>query len=251
MLSRYRSEDPQDPRRKRRAILVAGLLGLFAIGFVQAAAYAARGKGTADPLTMGQAIKLAEEASSADFAVVMNEAVLARVNLIITDPGRAKFYRESLARMADHKDYITGVIQKYGHPMQLLAVPLIESGYRNLPAREHKLPRETIQSAGLWQFVAQTARNYGLRVTDKIDDRLDVKLATDAAMRLLKEDLAMFDHWYLSLAAYNQGEGFVKQAITRGGTRDAFALVGKGHLNDYLTMLMAAVIVMDNPTLVD
>jgi membrane-bound lytic murein transglycosylase D len=227
------------------------MIGVLALGLTQAAAYAARGSKARDPISMVEAIKLAEAASSDDFAVVMNEDVLARLNLIVTDPGRAKFHRESLVRMAEFKEFISGEIERYKHPKQLLAVPLIESGYRNLPEKEHQLPRMTIQSAGLWQFIRQTARNYGLRVGGKVYDRQDVKLSTDAAMRYLARNHDEFKHWYLSLAAYNQGEGFVRNAIAKGGTRDAFKLIEQGHLGDYLVHLMAAAIVVAHPELVD
>jgi membrane-bound lytic murein transglycosylase D len=65
--------------------------------------------------------------------------------------------------------------KRYGLPVELLAIPLVESGYKNLPARRSA-------GAGLWMFITPTARHYGLEVSAARDERLDVMAETRAAM---------------------------------------------------------------------
>jgi soluble lytic murein transglycosylase-like protein len=71
-------------------------------------------------------------------------------------------------------------------------------------------------AAGLWQFTPATARAYGLKVGDGVDERLDAKKATAAAGRYIRElilDFGSGSSVMLALAAYNSGPGKVKRAI--------------------------------------
>jgi hypothetical protein len=223
--------------------LAAGLLSL---------SLAARAAKPHDPLTLAEAQTLVAGAKG-QIPLEMNEAVLARLNKIITDPGRALAMREGLERMQEHRQLIEQRLKEEGMPRELLAVPLIESGYENLPPNspQVKAPKGVIPGAGLWMFIKQTARRYGLKVTPKVDQRLDVKLETEAALRLLRDERLKYDDWLLSLAAYNQGGDTVDDAIRKGGTRDAWQLVQKGHLNDYLVYVTTGVILMDHPELLE
>jgi membrane-bound lytic murein transglycosylase D len=129
-------------------------------------------------------------------------------------------------------------------PEELLAVPIIESGYRNFKHR---------RVAGLWMFIEDTARAYNLRVDEATDDRLDVELETDAAMRLLGADYLRFQDWGLALMAYNAGEVRVQKGIDATGSRDPWKLIDAGFQGDadYLAKVIAAVILLRNPTCLD
>jgi soluble lytic murein transglycosylase-like protein len=71
-------------------------------------------------------------------------------------------------------------------------------------------------AAGLWQFTPATAKAYGLKVSDSIDERLDARKSTAAAGRYIRElilDFGSGSSVMLALAAYNSGPGKVKRAI--------------------------------------
>jgi membrane-bound lytic murein transglycosylase D len=73
-------------------------------------------------------------------------------------------------------------------------------------------------------------------------------------MRLLLVNKLRFNDWQLSVLAYNSGERFVQEAITRSGTRDPWALTaanfGSEENREYLPKLMAGILVMRNPAAV-
>ncbi len=110
------------------------------------------------------------------FPVVVNPAVLAELNALLGTPDGRAFLRASVERMKLHQAHIESQLARYGLPRELLAVPLVESGYRN---------RVAGIGGGLWMFIVPTARRFGLHVSDVRDDRTNVVLETDAAMRML------------------------------------------------------------------
>lgn len=71
-------------------------------------------------------------------------------------------------------------------------------------------------AAGLWQFTAATAKAYGLKVGDGVDERLDARKSTQAAGRYMRElilDFGSGSSVMLALAAYNLGPGKVKRVV--------------------------------------
>jgi membrane-bound lytic murein transglycosylase D len=90
-----------------------------------------------------------------------------------------------------------------------------------------------------------------MRVDDQVDERLDLQLETDAALRYLSANQKRFHDWMLGIMAYNMGEQAVKKAIKTDGTRDPWALVRLGFENDsgYLPKFMAAALILKNPSL--
>jgi len=67
-------------------------------------------------------------------------------------------------------------------------------------------------AVGLWQLMPNTARRYGLRVSDTVDDRRDVHKSTQAAIKYLVHLRKKLGDWTLAVAAYNCGGGKVLQA---------------------------------------
>lgn len=79
-------------------------------------------------------------------------------------------------------------------------------------------------AAGLWQLMPDTARRYGLEVSEHKDERFNPSKATSAALAYLMDLYTHFKDWPLALAAYNAGENRVQKAIDRYGTRDFWTL---------------------------
>lgn len=124
-------------------------------------------------------------------------------------PGRRQ-YEIYLRRMAKYKNHIRRVFGIYGLPQELICVAMIESA--GDPTRV-----STAGAAGLWQFIPETGRRYGLIVGDTVDQRFDPYLETYAAAKYLKFLLNRFGNDVeAALASYNCGEGFIDRVLSDG-----------------------------------
>ncbi|HSC87215.1 MAG TPA: LysM peptidoglycan-binding domain-containing protein, partial [Polyangiaceae bacterium] len=106
-------------------------------------------------------------------------------------------------------------------------------------------------AAGLWQFMATSARGYGLTVDRWVDERRDPMRATTAAVALLSDLYQRFGNWELAMAAYNMGYAGLARAITKFNTNDYWALARlEGGIpwetTLYVPKIFALAIVMNN-----
>ncbi len=180
--------------------------------------------------------------------IVVNKRVLNYLNLATGSP-RARFYmRNALKRMKSLKPMIEAKLASANMPYDVFALAAMESGFQNT---------ETMTSAGIWQFVPETGRRYGLQVDDVKDERLDVERETDAAIAYLSHLQSLFKNdWMLSLLSYNMGESSVQDIVDATGERNVFKLADDGKLMrdenaNYVPKFMAALIVINNPNLVN
>ncbi len=108
--------------------------------------------------------------------------------------------------------FIQDILTANSLPPELAAVVTVESG-GNPTALSPKGAR------GLWQLMPDTARRYGLRVDQRVDERIDPVKSTHAAVRYLADLYLLFNDWSLALAAYNAGENRVQRIIDETGIR--------------------------------
>lgn len=102
-------------------------------------------------------------------------------------------------------------------------------------------------AVGLWQLMPNTARRYGLRVSDTVDDRRDVHKSTQAAIKYLVHLKEKLGDWTLAVAAYNCGGGKVLQAKRYSYSEDFWELrmFLPKETQYYIHKLAAAVYVMN------
>ncbi len=130
-----------------------------------------------------------------------------------------------LARSGRYLPMVLDVFRQKGLPEELVFTAMIESGFNPVAVSR-------AGAKGLWQFMAPTARRYGLRVDQWLDERLDPEKSTVAAANYLKDLYAIFGSWELSQAAYNAGEMKILRAIEGTGTRDFWSLTRSRLLRD-------------------
>ena len=119
-----------------------------------------------------------------------------------------------------YRNYIKSKIQEYGLPECFEFLPVIESSF-NINAASKS------GAVGLWQFMKNSIAPYNIRVNEWFDERRDPWLATDAAVRKLKENYDVLGDWCLALAAYNTGLGGISRIVKKHGSNDYWYLSQK------------------------
>ena len=126
----------------------------------------------------------------------------------------------AINRVQQLRPILEPILREERVPTELAAVVLVESG-----GQPNALSAKGAR--GIWQFMPNTARRYGLVVNQQRDERLDIQRSTRAAARYLRDLYSQFGDWQLTFAAYNAGEDLVQRAIERNGTKD-FRLLSSG-----------------------
>ena len=114
-------------------------------------------------------------------------------------------------------DMMENILVQHGLPKELKYLAVIES---NLKSNA----RSWAGAVGPWQFMPATARNMGLKVGNKYDERRDFYKSTHAASKYLTDLFSIYGDWLLVIAAYNGGAGKVNTAIKKSGSKDFWTL---------------------------
>lgn len=101
-------------------------------------------------------------------------------------------------------------LDKYNMPLELKYLAMIESALNPTAGSR-------AGAKGLWQFMYQTGKQYGLKSNTMVEERYDPLKATEAACRCMLDLYGRYKDWFLVLAAYNAGPGNVNKAIVRAG----------------------------------
>jgi len=150
-------------------------------------------------------------------------------------------FATSMTRMDKYAGMITAKLDAKQMPRELIYLAMIESNF-NPNARSH------VGAVGMWQFMSATARQFGLTVKGKTDERKNPADATDAALTYLSQLHDRFGSWYLAAAAYNSGAGTVSKALkkvtgkSQGTDEDFFRILSSlpRETQDYVPKLIAS-----------
>jgi membrane-bound lytic murein transglycosylase D len=167
------------------------------------------------------------------YPVRLNEHV--RHYLNVFQSGYVRGITETrLARAGRYLPMILDIFKEKGLPEELAFTAFIESGFNPVAVSR-------AGAKGLWQFMAPTARLYGLRVDRWLDERLDPEKSTVAAANYLRDLYNALGSWDLAQAAYNAGEVRVQKAIQRAGSRDFWVLHRRSNLHQETKNFVPAV----------
>lgn len=137
------------------------------------------------------------------------------------------------------RSFITKILKEEGVPEDFYFLALAESGLSNLVSGKG--------AKGFWQFIPETAKQFGLTVNENIDERLDPEKATRAACRYLKESYAKFGSWTLAAAAYNMGNGGVNSALKVQMAQSYYDLYLNQETSRYVFRILALKLILSNP----
>ena len=171
-----------------------------------------------------------------------NPAVDAEVDWFVRNQG---FIERTINRAQPYLYHIVEQVEARDVPSEIALLPVVESAFQPFaysPAR----------AAGIWQFIPETGRRFGLRQSWWYDGRRDVIASTRAALDYLTALQEQFGgDWLLAIAAYNCGEGNVARAIQenqrRGLPTDFWSLPLPDETRSYVPRLLAFSRVVSDP----
>ena len=132
------------------------------------------------------------------------------------------------------------ILKECGVPDDLKYLMVIES---NLSP----LAKSSVGAAGMWQFMQETGRKYGLEVNANIDERYNIEKATRAACAYLKESYDMYGDWMTVAASYNAGQNGITRRLEQQGVDNAMDLWLVEETSRYMFRILAAKLVLENP----
>ncbi|HEX9709754.1 MAG TPA: transglycosylase SLT domain-containing protein [Candidatus Thermoplasmatota archaeon] len=124
------------------------------------------------------------------------------VDRFVTVPEMHERMEGFLERSGRYASLISEKLAERRMPQDLIFLAMIESGFQTSAT-------SSASAVGIWQFIPETGRRYGLRIDRAVDERRDPERATEAALDYLGELHERFGSWYLAAAAYNTGENRV------------------------------------------
>lgn len=132
------------------------------------------------------------------------------------------------------------ILERNGVPLDMLYLACTESmlnPYALSPAK----------AAGLWQFMPDTGRQYGLEVNDYVDERYHPVKATEAACKYLKAAYAKYGSWESVASSYNAGMGRISNELQAQGVGSSFDLWLVEETTRYPFRILAYKLIMEQP----
>lgn len=133
---------------------------------------------------------------------------------------------------------IEPILKENGVPDDFKYLALIESGLLNVTSPSG--------AVGYWQFLPETATQYGLTVNDEVDERYNVEKSTQAACRYLKEAFAKFGSWSMVAASYNMGMGGLSKQVQKQGQNNYFQLLLNDETARYVFRILSMKEIVNN-----
>ncbi|HEX8548856.1 MAG TPA: lytic transglycosylase domain-containing protein [Cytophagaceae bacterium] len=145
-----------------------------------------------------------------------------------------------IKNVARWKPFVVDILKSLDVPEDFLYLAVIESEFDNNAL-------SYAGAAGMWQIMKETAKDYGLIMTNDIDMRRDPKLSTIAAGKFLKWSYSNLNNWTMTAASYNAGMKGMKDRLRDQKVNSFFDL----HLNSetarYVYRIIALKLILENP----
>ena len=132
------------------------------------------------------------------------------------------------------------ILKEQGVPLDFLYLAVTESSMDYNAYSSAK-------AAGMWQLLAGTGRDYGLEVTDEVDERYDPEKSTVAACKYLKAAYKKYGHWPTVAASYNAGMGKITSELSKQRVDNSFDLYLVQETSRYVFRIIAYKLLMETP----
>jgi hypothetical protein len=152
---------------------------------------------------------------------------------------------KGLERAQELRPRAEEIFAEEGVPTRLVWLAQVESGWKCEA-------KSGVGASGVWQFMPATATDFGMKVDEETDERLDFEKSTRASAKYLRRLAKRYDgNWELAIGAYNCGEGNMDKAVKRAGTDDFSTIVAMDLLPEetanYVPKVLAAGIIGCSP----
>ena len=182
--------------------------------------------------------------TQSDFPLVINDYVAGFISYFSNSPAGHAHLLRSLERAGKYKDMISKIMREEGVPQDLIYLAVAESGFQPQALNAKS------GAGGMWQFMPFTGA-YGLTRNGWFDERFDPEKSSRAYARYIKILYNQFGDWYLAMAAYDWGPGYMQRAVMKTGYADFWELYRRGVLpgetKNYVPGIIAAIIMAKNP----
>ena len=170
-------------------------------------------------LIIGLSIETTLYAQNVPIIEVPDEIEFAGMRLILSS-GAKDILKKDIASMTKNSKYFYSKVE-----LANLYFPLIEKvfeeesfpkDFKYLALQESSLIADAISKSnavGYWQFKKESAVEVGLRVDNRVDERMNIISSSQGASRYLRRNNQTFNNWVYSLLSYNLGLGGAKGQV--------------------------------------
>ena len=138
------------------------------------------------------------------------------------------------------KSYLQAMLDSATVPQEFFYLAVIESEL-------DPLSRSSAGATGLWHFKESTAKEYGLEISDYVDERRDAEKSTRAASEFLKRAYKKFGSWTLAAAAFNRGSKGIENALNGQDTNSYYQLYLNEETARYVFRILALKLIIEAP----
>ncbi len=147
----------------------------------------------------------------------------------------------AIKRASRWEQEMKAILKKEGVPEDFFYLMLAESHAENATS--------WAGAKGYWQFMKDTGREYGLRINEEVDERLNPIKSTHAACAYLKKSHRMFGNWSLVAASYNQGMGATRYYLKKQQAKGYYDMYLNPETAQYLYRIIALKTILQSPEL--
>lgn len=165
---------------------------------------------------------------------------------------REKFERElSIVRFNVYQTILYHKRESIYFPIieKKLRLAWIPEDFKYLAVAESALKNDALSDANagwIWQFIPETAKRFGLKIDQQIDERYNFEKATDAAILYFKKLYKDFGNRSLVAAAYNRWENWLRRALDDQRVNSYYDLYLNEETSRYVWRILAIKYVMLN-----
>ncbi|HEY3402160.1 MAG TPA: lytic transglycosylase domain-containing protein [Ohtaekwangia sp.] len=138
------------------------------------------------------------------------------------------------------KSYLQAMLDSARVPRDFFYLAVIESEL-------DPMSRSGAGATGFWHFTESTAKEYGLEISDYVDERRDAEKSTRAASEFLKKAYKRFGSWTLAAAAFNRGSKGIENAVNGQQTNNYYQLYLNEETARYIFRILALKLIIEAP----